>query len=50
MYGLDANEYIVAGEEPSLASRVIFNTFHRIGWGLALGWLIFACFHGYGGK
>ena len=49
IYGLDANEYNMTNTEPSFAARVIFNTFHRLGWGLAMSWLIFACFHGYGG-
>ena len=28
---------------------VIFGTFSRIGWAIAVGWIIFACLSGYGG-
>ncbi len=34
---------------PSHAVNVIYGGFHRLGWSLALGWLIFACARGYGG-
>ena len=47
VYGLD----IHAGmEPPSIATNVVYGGFHRAAWGLALGWLIFACCRGYGGK
>ena len=23
---------------------------HRVGWALAISWIVFACMHGYGGK
>ena len=36
-------------ESPSLAANVMYNGFHRIAWTFSLGWVIFACFHGYGG-
>ena len=37
-------------ESPSLAASVSYNGFHRVAWTFSLGWVIFACFHGYGGK
>lgn len=27
-----------------------FLAFHRLGWGLGLAWIVFACIQGYGGK
>ena len=36
-------------EYPSLAMSILYNAFHRVAWTFALGWVIFACFHGYGG-
>lgn len=34
---------------PTLFS-VIYGSFHRFAWGLALAWIIFACVHGFGGN
>ena len=46
IYGLN----ITADMDPiSRSSNVIYAGFHRAAWGLALGWLIFACCRGYGG-
>ena len=30
-------------------SRVTYGSFHRIGWAAFVIWIIFTCFHGYGG-
>jgi len=49
IFALDTHEYNATGTQPSQLARVLFNTFQRAGWAVALGWLIFACFHGYGG-
>ncbi len=48
-YWQDTVEYFSTGTQPSEFANVAYNTFARAAWGLALGWLIFACFHGYGG-
>ena len=36
-------------EFPTTAMSVLYGGFHRIAWTFTLGWVIFACFHGYGG-
>jgi hypothetical protein len=38
------------GVELSLFWRAMYSAFSRIAWGLALSWIIFSCFYGYGGK
>ncbi len=50
VYLIDANEAVFTLTPPSLTASVFFNAFHRLAWGLALAWLILACFHGYGGQ
>jgi len=50
VYAIDVAEYDRNGEDPSKLSRVMYNSFNRIAWTAGLGWIIFACFHGYGGK
>ncbi len=47
VYGLNVK---VGMEPPSHAVSVIYGGFHRLAWSLALGWVIFACARGYGGK
>ena len=51
LYFLDPNAYAYGFKEyPSLAASTMYNGFHRIAWTFSLGWVIFACFHGYGGQ
>ena len=35
--------------EINAATKVIYGTFHRLAWAIAVGWVIFACVSGYGG-
>ncbi len=34
----------------TMTESVFYNCFHKIGWSLALAWVVFSCVHGYGGK
>ena len=36
-------------KEISIAARSFYNGLHRVGWGLAVGWVILACVKGAGG-
>lgn len=38
-----------AGYKPSVTEAVFYETFSRISWCLAIGWIVFACQTGYGG-
>ncbi len=49
-FGEDSVGYWLEGTEPAEWLNVMYNTFARSAWGFALSWLIFACFHGYGGN
>lgn len=37
------------GYESTAVEAATYDAFSRVGWGLALSWVIFACHHGYGG-
>ncbi|KAL5292654.1 hypothetical protein ACFFRR_011434 [Megaselia abdita] len=37
------------GYVSTAAEAATYDVFSRVGWGLALSWIIFACHHGYGG-
>ena len=40
-----------ADVEPlSLAENAIYGAFHRFAWSVAIGWVVFACCRGYGGR
>ena len=49
VYGIDAQGILNSGDFPSDTAEAFYNAFHRLAWGLALAWLIFACHNGYGG-
>ncbi len=36
-------------EYTSEAKNVVYGSFHRLAWGVALGWLVWASVKGYGG-
>ena len=37
-------------KELSLAASAVYGGFHRFAWAVAIGWVVFACCRGYGGK
>ena len=49
IYGLVP--YLNETEVPEMNSfvRVSYGSLHRLAWSIVVGWLIFACVHGYGG-
>ncbi len=49
IYGLNLPE-IFAGNIPPKAALDIYGGFHRLAWGVAVSWVIFACCRGYGGN
>lgn len=38
-----------ADYEYTTLESAFYLAFHRVGWGLGLAWIVFACVHGYGG-
>eukprot|EP00094_Tigriopus_californicus_P007785 TCALIF_07497-PA protein Name:"Similar to nrf-6 Nose resistant to fluoxetine protein 6 (Caenorhabditis elegans)" AED:0.02 eAED:0.02 QI:34/1/0.75/1/0.63/0.66/12/0/701 len=50
IWGVNVHEVWQTGVTPTLVASVFFNAFSRIGWALALGWLIFACCRGQAGS
>lgn len=52
VYGLNLPSYF-EGEmamEPTKATTITYGGLHRLNWGTALGWVVWACAKGYGGK
>lgn len=49
IYGLNLPE-VTTGETLSKAATYAYGGLHRLAWGLAVGWVVFACSRGYGGK
>ena len=50
VYGLDIPSHMDENTAPSKFINAFYGGFHRTAWGIALGWLIFACCKGYGGN
>ena len=49
VYGLDLPSHMDPNNPTSKFVNAFYGGFHRAAWGIALGWLIFACCKGYGG-
>ena len=49
LYGLSDLLDPLTVPEINAATKVIYGTFHRLAWAIAVGWVIFACVSGYGG-
>ena len=49
MYGV-YTFYKAGGRPFNTAENIIYGTFSRFVWGLALAWVIYACNKGYGSK
>jgi hypothetical protein len=50
IYGLNLPEMLIKGVQPSKTATYIYGGFHRLAWGIAVGWVVFACCRGYGGE
>jgi len=48
IYGLNLPK-INEGNPVSPEVDYIYGGFHRLAWGMAVGWVVFACCRGYGG-
>ena len=49
IYGLNLPE-VTAGLPLSKAAEYTYGGLHRLAWGVAVGWVVFACSRGYGGN
>ena len=49
IYGLNLPE-VYNGIPLTKEVNYIYGGFHRLAWGVALGWVVFACCRGYGGE
>ena len=49
IYGLDIPRFLETGEPKSMATNIAYGSLHRLAWGFALAWMVFACVKGYGG-
>lgn len=50
LYGLLPYLDETAVPEMNDFTRVAFGAFNRLAWAVAVGWIIFACIKGYGGR
>ena len=49
IYGLNLPNIFVNGVQLSKTATHIYGGFHRLAWGIVVGWVVFACCRGYGG-
>uniref|UniRef100_A0A0P4VZY1 Uncharacterized protein n=1 Tax=Scylla olivacea TaxID=85551 RepID=A0A0P4VZY1_SCYOL len=49
VFGMYSYNHFVSPTPYELMSRLTYGGLHRLAWGAALGWLVFACHNGYGG-
>lgn len=50
IYGLNFPHVLKTFEMKSKTENIFYGSFHRMAWGCALAWLVWACVKGYGGK
>ena len=50
VYGMDVPARFDEGRIPSEVTNVFYGSLHRLAWGLALSWVVWACSKGYGGN
>ena len=49
VYGLDIPKIVTEEKKLTMAENVLYGGFHRLGWAIAISWVIFTCCRGYGG-
>ena len=49
VYGLDIPKIVIEEKELTMTENVLYGGFHRLGWAIAVSWVIFTCCRGYGG-
>ena len=49
-YGVNFAAFMNDGDEKSSVENAFYMGFHKLVWGMSLGWVIFACAKGFGGK
>ena len=50
IYGLNLPQVLFHGKQLSKAESAAYGGIHRLAWGVAVGWVVFACCRGYGGN
>ena len=49
VYGLGIPKIVSGEKELTMTENVLYGGFHRLGWAIAVSWVIFTCCRGYGG-
>ena len=49
VFGMDVPARYDEGRMPSEVTNAFYGSLHRLAWGLALSWVVWACSKGYGG-